>query len=319
MMNLFKAFVISFLAVGAAFAQGYTEDRHIRLIAGFPAGSASDNLARILAKEMSGLLGRAVVVENRPGATGNIAAEATAKAAPDGHTILLAANIHATVSSLYRKLSFDPIADFRPVSLVATSPAILIVAPSMPVNSVADLVRTVKAVPGKYSYGSAGNGSAPHLTMELFKARAGLDILHIPYKGVPGALNDLLGGRIPMMFSTISPAIPLINTGKVRALAVSSAKRFPTVPDVPAVAETLPGFEVLAWWGLLLPAGTPDGVVKELHSAVVKIVNTPDVRDRMVKLGYELVAGTPEEFGAFIKSEMAKFAKVIEASGAKLD
>ena len=302
-----------------AFSQGYTQDKPIRFIAGFPAGSASDNLARILAAELTRILGKTVVVDNRPGATGNIAAEMVVKAAPDGYTILLAANIHATVSSLYRTLPFDPIKDFAPVGLVATSPAILVTNASLPVKSLSDLLALAKARPGELSYGSAGNGSAPHLTMELFKATAGLDIVHVPYKGVPPALVDLLGGRVAMMFSTMSPAIPLIKSGKVRALAITSAERFPIIPEVPALSETLPGFEVNAWWGLLVPAGTPPEIIGKLNEAIVKIVRMPSVHQRLVEQGYNPVASTPERFGAFIKSETVKWGKVVKDSGARLD
>lgn len=313
------AVAILCFASNSVFSQIYTQDKPIRFIAGFPAGSASDNLARILAKELTQILGKTVVVDNRPGATGNIAAEAAAKAAPDGYTILLATNIHATVSSLYRKLPFHPIKDFAPVGLVATSPAILIVNKSLPVSSLSDLLRLAKAKPGQLSYGSAGNGSAPHLTMELFKTTAGLDIVHIPYKGVPGALTDLLGGRIPIMFSTMSPAIPLIKSNKVKALAITSAERFPILPEVPALSESLPGFEVLAWWGLLVPTGTPGELVDTLNQAIVKITRMPNVRQNLVEQGYSLTTGTPEGFGVFIKSEIMKWEKVVKISGARLD
>ncbi len=300
-------------------AQPYTQDKAVRLIAGFPAGSASDNLARILTRELMPALGRSVIVDNRPGATGNIAAELTTKAAPDGYTILLASNTLAVVSSLYRKLTYDPIKDFTPVGLVATSPLILIVSTEFSANTVSDLVRLAKAKPGQLNYGSAGNGSGPHMAMELFKTMAAVDIIHVPYKGVPAALSNLLGARIPIMFSTLSPAIPLIKAGKVRPLAITSAQRFAIVPDVPALAESIPGFEMNAWWGLLLPAAAQQPVVDKLNQAVAKIVATPNVRQALVEQGYKLETGTPERFGAFIRAEIAKWGKVVKISGARLD
>lgn len=309
--------ILCFVA-SSVFAQSYP-DRPIRFIAGYPPGSASDTLARLLGQELTQLWGQQVVVDNRPGAAGNIAAETTAGAQPDGYTMLLVATNHAIVSSLYRKLSYDPIKDFEPVGLVSTAPTILIVNSSLPVKSVSDLIALAKARPGQLSYGSSGNGATPHLNMELFKTIAGLDILHVPYKGIPPALVDLLGGQIHMMFATMAPAIPHVRSGKVRALGVSTAERSRAAPDVPAISETLPGFDAASWQGVLVPAGTPKRIVGQLNAAIVKIVRRPEVNQRMVKLGYNPVGSTPDEFGAFIKSEMAKWSKVVKAAGARLD
>jgi tripartite-type tricarboxylate transporter receptor subunit TctC len=309
--------ILCFIA-SSVFAQSYP-DRPVRFIAGYPPGSASDTLARLLGQELTQLWGQQVVVDNRPGAAGNIAAETTARAQPDGYTMLLVATNHAIVSSLYRKLPYDPIKDFEPVGLVSTAPTILIVNPSLPVKSVSDLISLAKARPAQLSYGSSGNGATPHLNMELFKTIGGLDILHVPYKGIPPALVDLLGGQIHMMFATMAPAMPHVRSGKVRALGVSTAERSRAAPDVPAISETLPGFDAASWQGVLVPAGTPRRIVGQLNAVIVKIVRRPEVNQRMVKLGYNPVGSTPEEFGAFIKSEMAKWSKVVKAAGARLD
>ncbi len=310
--------VIFCFAAGNVFAQEYP-DKPIRFIAGYPPGSASDTLARILGQKLTEVWGQQVVVDNRPGAAGNIAAEVTAKASPDGYTILLVATNHAIVSSLYRKLPFDPIKDFTPVGLVSTAPTILVVHPSLPVKSVSELIKLAKAKPGQLSYGSSGSGATPHLNMELFKSITGVNIVHIPYKGIPPALTDLLGGQIQMMFSTMAPAMPLVKSGRLRALAVSSLKRSPAAPDVPAMSETIPGFEAESWQGVLAPAGTPASIVGKLNATIVKIVQMPDVHQRMVDLGYNPVGSSPNEFAAFIKSEMVKWAKVVKASGARAD
>jgi tripartite-type tricarboxylate transporter receptor subunit TctC len=291
----------------------------IRFITGYPAGSASDNVARTLGHQLSELYGQQFIVDNRPGAAGNIAAEITAKAAPDGYTILLVATNHAIVSSLYSKLPFDPIADFSPITLVSTAPTILLVHPSLPVKSVSEFIDYVKSKPGKLSYGSSGNGASPHLNMELLKTTTGIQITHVPYKGIPPALTDLLGGQIQAMFSTMAPAVPLVRAGKLRAIAVSGPKRAPATPDVPTVAETIPGFESLSWQGVIAPRGTPRRIITELNSKIVKVIQMPEVTKRLVNSGFDPVGSSPEQFASFIKSESVKWAKVVKAAGAKLD
>lgn len=319
-MTAGKAFVFILLAMlaGSVCAQTYP-DRPVRFIAGYPAGSASDNLARILAQKMTEAWGQQVIVDNRPGAAGNIAAETTAKATPDGYTILLAATNHAIVSSLYRKLPFDPIKDFTPITHVSFAPAILVVTPSLPARTIPELIMLAKSKPGQLNYGSSGNGATPHLAMELLKTSAGVDIKHVPYKGIPPALTDLLSGQIQMMFSTMAPAVPLVRSGRLRALAVSSAKRSPAAPEVPAMSEFISGFEATSWQGILAPAGTPPAVVKKILETTVNTLKAPDVHQRLLDGGYIPVGSTPAEFGAFIKSEMIKWAKVVKASGATLD
>lgn len=312
------AVVVLGLAASSTAAQNYP-DRPVRFIAGYPPGSASDNLARILAQKMTEAWGQQVIVDNRPGAAGNIAAETTAKAAPDGYTILLAATNHAIVSSLYRKLPFHPINDFVPVTRVSSAPAILVVHPSLPVKSVSDLIKLAKSKPGQLNYGSSGSGATPHLGMELLKTTAGIDIIHVPYKGIPPAMTDLLSGQIQVMFSTMAPAMPLIRAGRLRALAVSSPQRSPAAPDVPTMAETIFGFEATSWQGVLAPAGTPPAIVSKINETIVSIIKIPDVHQRLIDGGYIPVGSTAAEFGAFIKSEITKWAKVVKAAGATLD
>lgn len=301
-----------------AMAQTFPE-KPIRFIAGYPPGSASDNVSRILSAKMSQQLGHQVIVDNRPGAAGNIAAEITAKAPPDGYTMLLVATNHAIVSSLYKKLSFDPIKDFACVSLVSTAPTVLVVHPSLPVRSINDLISLAAKHPGEMNYASSGSGASPHLTMELLKNTKSLDITHIPYKGVPQALTDIIGGQIDMMFSTMAPAVPLIKAGRLRALAVSGAKRSPTLRDVPTMAESVPGFVAESWQGVLVPAGTPDAVIERLNRAIINALQQPDVGPKLIDLGFIPVGSSSQEFSSFLKSEIPKWSKVVKASGASVD
>ena len=312
------AIVVGWCAVFSVLAQSYPE-KSVRFIAGYPPGSASDNLARILAQKMAEAWGQQVLVDPRPGAAGNIAAEITAKAPPDGYTILLAATNHAIVASLYRKLPFDPIADFAPVSHVSSAPAILVVHPSLPVRSAPDFIKLARARSGQLNYGSSGSGATPHLAMELLKTSAGVNILHVPYKGIPPAITDLLSGQIQAMFSTMAPAMPMVRAGRLRALAVSSLQRSPAAPDVPAMAEFIAGFDAVSWQGVLVPAGTPQAIVNRLNDAILGALRIPEVNQRLVNEGYIPVGSTPAQFGDFIRTETVKWAKVVKASGATLD
>lgn len=299
-------------------AQTFPE-KPIRFIAGYPPGSASDNVSRILSAKLSQQLGHQVIVENRPGAAGNIAAEFTAKAPPDGYTMLLVATNHAIVSSLYKKLSFDPIKDFACVSLVSTAPTVLVVHPSLPVRSINDLIALAGKHPGEMNYASSGSGASPHLTMELLKNSKNLNITHIPYKGVPQALTDIIGGQIGMMFSTMAPAVPLIRAGRLRALAVTGAKRSPALQDVPTMAESIPGFVAESWQGVLVPAGTPDAIIERLNRAIVNALQQPDVGPKLIDLGFNPVGSSSQEFSSFLKSEITKWSKVVKTSGASVD
>ena len=312
------AIVVLWFAAISALAQNYP-DKPVRFIVGFPPGSASDTLARILAQKMTEGWAQQVVVDPRPGATGNIAAEITAKAPPDGYTILLAATNHAIVASLYRKLPFDPIKDFTPVSHVSSAPAILAVHPSLPVKSAPDFIKLARSKPGQLNYGSSGSGATPHLAMELLKTSTGVNIVHVPYKGIPPAIIDLLSGQIQAMFSTMAPAMPLVRAGRLRALAVSSEKRSPAAPDVPAMAEFIAGFDATSWQGVLVPAGTPQAIVTKLNEAILNVLKIPEVNQRLINEGFIPVGSTPAQFGEFIKTETVKWAKVVKASGATLD
>lgn len=307
-------------AAMASIAQDYPA-RPVRLVVPFPAGGAPDTVARTLGESFSARWGQQVLVENRLGAGGNVAYGSVASAPPDGYTLLLAATGIATNVSLYRSLPYDPVKDFAPISLVASSPHMLVVNPSLvSATSVRELVAQAKARPGQISFGSAGSGTVLHLAGEMFKSMAGVDLLHIPYKGTQPAMADLLGGRIGLMYIDIAPSLQHIRSGRLRVLATTAGRRTAVFPDVPTIAEAgVPGYEIVAWFGLLAPAATPRGVVDRVHQATVAMVGTPEVRARLGEVGIELVGGTPEQFGAYIRSEIDVMAKVVKASGAKPD
>ena len=278
----------------AAFAQAYP-NHSIRLVVPFPAGGTTDILARDVAKRLTDTLGQPVVVDNRPGAAGNIGADLVAKAAPDGYTLLMGTvGTHAINSSLYAKMPYDHVKDFVPVVLVAGVPNVLVVNPSVPVNSVADLIKLAKAKPGSINFASSGSGTSIHLSGELFKTMAGVDITHVPYKGSSPALADLMGGQVQIMFDNLPSSLALIRSGKLRAVAVTSLKRAPALPDVPTVAESgLPGFEASSWFGILAPAGTPAPIVAKLNAEVNKWLQSPEAKEQLGAQGAEIAGGTP--------------------------
>jgi tripartite-type tricarboxylate transporter receptor subunit TctC len=316
------AFVMLAAAASPAAAQQTFPWKPVTIVATFAPGGASDILARLIAPKLSERLGQPVLVENRAGAGGNIGTDHVAKSAPDGHTLVMGyIGTHAVNPTLYKKIPFDAVKDFAPVAFVASIPSVLVVHPSVPVKSVSELTAFAKANPGKLNYGSGGAGTAPHLGAELFKTMTGVEMVHIPYKGSGPAVTDLLGGQISLMFNTMIQTIPHVQSGKLRALAVTSAKRSQAMPELPTIAEAgLPGYEMVGWFGLLAPAGTPKDVVARLNDEIVKILNLPDVKDRLEKLGSEPTnIVTPEQFGDYIKSEIAKWAKVIKASGMQID
>lgn len=310
--------VVLGLVWNATFAQDYP-NKPIRFIVGYTPGSASDTLARMLGQKMTEAWAQQVVVDSRPGAGGTIASAAAAKASPDGYTILLIAANYAICATLYPKLPFDSVKDFAAVGQVSTSPLVLVVIPSLQVKSASEFIALAKAKPGQLSYGSSGSGSTPHLAVELFKTVAGLEILHVPYKGIAPAFPDLMAGHIQMMFSTIGPVSPLIKSGRLRALAVSSATRSIVAPDIPPLSQTLPGFEAATWYGVLAPAGISGNIVRKLNEALHGIPQMPDVRQRMINAGHEPVNSTPQEFAGLVKSEIVKWAKVVRTSGARPD
>ena len=321
-MKSFWMPVVSAILYGAsalASAADYPT-RSIRYIVPQGAGGSSDTLARLVTQKLSESLGQQVITDNRPGATGIIGTEIVARAAPDGYTLLQVATSHATNPALSTKMPFDPIRDFTPVTLLSQSPNLWIVHPSLPVKNMRDLIALAKTRPGEINYSSSGTGSSQHLAGELLKSVAHIDIVHIPYKGSPPALIDLLGGRVVLMCSTIAPAMPLAKSGKLRALAVTSLKRSAAVPEIPTVAESgLPGYEATAWQGVLAPAGTPRDVIVKLNAEMVRIINQPDVRKQLGDQGYEPAGNSPEQFAEYIKSEIAKWTRVIKAAGLKAE
>ena len=307
------------MAAFCAMAQDYPS-RAIHLIVGFPPGGGADVIARALAPHLSAQLGQQVLVENRSGGSGIIGLEYTAKSAPDGYT--LAVGIPGTLAinpSLFPNLPYDPIHDFAPISLVAVGPNILVVHPSLPVRSVKELIAYAKQRPGKLSYASSGVGGAPHLAGELFKYLAGVDIVHVPYKGAAPATTDVLGGHVPMMFAGMGAAMPHISSGKLIPLGVAGPKRSSQLPQVPAIAEFLPGFAAETWFGIIAPRGTPSAIVGRLNSAIKTAANRRDVRDQLQSGGYEVLLDTPAEFAGYIESEMKKWATIIKTSGIKAE
>jgi tripartite-type tricarboxylate transporter receptor subunit TctC len=294
--------------------------RSIRYIVPQGAGGSSDTLARLVTQKLSENLGQQVVTDNRPGATGNIGTEIAARANPDGYTLLQVATSLATNPALSVKMPFDPIRDFAPITLLSQSPNLWIAHPSLPARNMRELIALAKMHPGDINYSSSGTGSSQHLAGELLKSLAHIDIVHIPYKGSPPALIDLLGGRVVLMCSTIAPAMPLVKSARLRALAVTSLKRSAAAPEIPTVAESgLPGYEATAWQGVLAPAGTPRDIIVKLNAELVRVIQLPDVRKQLAEQGYEPAGNTPEQFAEYIKTEIAKWTKVIKAAGLKAE
>ena len=300
-------------------AQTYS-DKPIRIIVPLAAGGPTDVLARSIAQHLSENWGQAVVVDNRPGANTNIGTAAVAKAHADGYTLLLTVNNLTINPSLYQDIPFDSLKDFAPISLFATSPLVLVVNPNVPANSVQELIALARAQPGKLHFGSPGNGSPPHLAGAMFNTLAGVQMAHVPYKGITAAVTDLIGGQIEVMFPGSPIALAHAKAGKLRALASTGATRTAAAPELPTVAESgLPGFEVSLWYGLLAPADTPPAIVGKLHDEVARIVALPAIVKQWAALGAEPVKTTPEEFAAYLKRDIAKWRKVIRDSGAKID
>jgi tripartite-type tricarboxylate transporter receptor subunit TctC len=299
-----------------AFAQTSYPERPIQLVVGFPAGSNSDFVARLLAQKLTESLGKPIVVENVTGGAGNIATGRVAKAAPDGYTLALTSSTQIIINpSLYR-LPFDPVKDFAPITQFCASPTILVVPNAAPMKTFQELVALAKAQPGAFTYASGGTGSAPHMASALLNSAAGLDIRHIPYKGVVLALPDLLAGRVTMMFSPISIVLPTVREGRLRALAVTSLTRSSAVPNLPTADESgLQGFDVTVWQGLLAPAGTPDAIVRKLHLESDKALALAEVRAKLNELGMDIIGNSPDDFARTIKTEIPKWAKVIKQSG----
>jgi tripartite-type tricarboxylate transporter receptor subunit TctC len=307
------------LLPGSAQAGAYPA-RPIRYVVPLQAGGSSDTLARVITKHLAESLGQPVLVENRPGATGTIGAEIAAHAAPDGYTLLQAATSHATNPATQAKLPFDTIRDFTPIVLLSEAPNLWVASPSLGAKDMRELIALAKSRPGQIKFGSSGVGSSQHLAGELLKSLADIDIAHIPYKGSPQALIDVIGGRLPLMCSTVAPAMPHVKDGKVVALAVTGLRRSSAAPEVPTVDKTgLPGYEATAWQGVLGPAGMPREIVLKLNAEIVKVLNKPEVKKQLAEQGFDTVGNTPEQFGEFIKAEIAKWAKVIKAAGIRVE
>ncbi|HET7093397.1 MAG TPA: tripartite tricarboxylate transporter substrate binding protein [Thermomicrobiales bacterium] len=317
---LLAASLAALLAAPGARAESFP-DHSVRIVVPFPPGGSNDITARVLAQKLSERWGHQAVVDNRAGAGGNVGAELVAKAPADGYTLLLAAPGPLTVNqSLFRNLPFDPAKDFAPVALVASVPNVLMVHPSVPAKTVGELIALAKKQPGQLNFGSSGNGSTNHLAGELFKTMAGIDIVHVPYTGAAPAMNDLIGGHIPMMFDNMPGALVQIKAGTVRPIAVAGTKRAAALPDLPTVAESgVPGFEASSWFGLVARAGTPAAVLTRLTNDVDDILRMPEIEKRFAELGAEPGRVSGDAFGAFLRAETAKWSKVIKESGATVD
>jgi tripartite-type tricarboxylate transporter receptor subunit TctC len=316
---LTSALLMGGLGMGAS-AQAAYPDKPVRILVGFSPGGTTDVVARIVAKELTDELGQPFVVENRPGASSNIATEAVARAAPDGYTLLMVAVTSAINQTLFKKLNFDLVADFAPMALAARVPNVLVVNPNVPAKDVKELVAYAKANPDKVSFASSGSGTSIHMAGELFKLETGLKTLHVPYKGSSPALTDLMGGQVQFMFDNMPSAWPHVQSGKLRALAVTTADRSASAPDLPTMVEAgFPDFDVSSWFGLLAPKGTPPEVVERINAAVNKAMAKPDVKERFAGLGAVPGSGSAADFQTFIKTEVDRWAKVVKASGATVD
>ena len=294
--------------------------KSLRLVIPFPPGGGSDFVGRIVGQKLGDALGQGVVADNRPGAAGIVGTEVVAKALPDGYTLLLASGSHSINASFGRRLPYDPLRDFAPASRIGLIPNMLVVHPGVAAVSVTELVALAKSRPGGLNYASAGKGSTQHLAMELFKAAASVDLTHVPYKGAAPAEIDILAGRVQVMFATVPAVLLHAKSGRLRALAIGSARRSPLVPDLPTVAESgVPGYEVDSWYGLLAPAGTPKPVLTRLNKEVNALITLPEIRDRFAALGAQAVGGSPEEFATFIKTEIAKWIKLGKESRIEME
>jgi tripartite-type tricarboxylate transporter receptor subunit TctC len=310
---------LALLATTPLHAQKYPE-RPVRAVVPFPAGGGTDILARLFLQRLSERLAANFVIDNRAGAGGTIGTEIVAKAAPDGYTILVCSSSHTINPSVYRKLGYDPARDFAPVTIIASGPGVLVIHPSVPARNVKELIAFAKSKPGALNYASAGNGTPPHLAAELFKSMAGVDLVHVPYKGNVPAFADLISGAVSVSFPTITSGLPQVRSGKLRALAVTSRQRSTVLPDVPTIAEAaLPGYEASTWYGMLAPAGTPTAIVTTLHRQMVEVLKLPDIREKLLAQGLEAGGATPAEFTSTIAAELVKWKTVVAAAGMKAE
>ena len=307
------------IACTSAFPQQYPA-RPVRLIVPFPPGGGTDTMARVVAPKLSELLGQQVVSENRGGAGANIGAELAVKSAPDGYTLMLATITNAIGASLYSKLNYDLVRDFAPITQLATTPHILVVHPSVPVKSVKEFIAFARARPGELTYSSSGSGSAAHLAGELFNSLTGVKSVHVPYKGGGPSMIAVVGGEVSLCFATMPSAIGYVRSGRLRGIAVTTAQRSPSTPELPTIAETgVAGYEAGSWYGLSAPAGTPKEIIARLHAETIKVLALPDVRERLAAAGFEVVVSTPEQFAEFTRTEIQKWGKLVKATGLKVD
>jgi tripartite-type tricarboxylate transporter receptor subunit TctC len=305
------------VAWGSGIAQNIAANAPIRILVGAPAGGSTDTMARVVAQAMGQQLGRTVVVDNRPGAGGNLAAEAVARAAPDGQTLLMSFTSHAINASLYPRLSFDPVKDFTPLTLVSTSPSVLVAHPSLPANNVTELIALAKSKPGQLNFAIGALGSSLHLAGEAFKLNAGVFIVNIPYRGTAPAVQDVLAGQVELMFAAVGNVQQHIRTGKLKALGVTSPHPLPALPDVPAIADTLPGFESSAWFGLFGPAKLPADISRTWSETARAAVHSPEVRRRIEAEGATVVGNSTQDFSRFVVADIARWREVVKFSGAK--
>jgi len=310
--------VAALASTAVATAQTYPQ-HPIRVVVPFPPGGGGDVLMRPLGRKLAEVLGKPIVVDNRGGANGNIGADAVAKAAPDGYTVLLGNSSLPISATLYDKLSFDPVKDLTMIGLVSNTPSALVVHPSVKANNIAELIALAKARPGKLNFGSAGSGSTPHLSMELLKTKAGIDMVHVPYRGSGPAVAAVVAGDVEVLVSNIATVLPLIKAGKLRAIGVTSARRSAVLPEVPTIGETVPGYESRTWYALMGPAGLPAPVVARLNAAVNEAIRSPDIREQLVSMGYEPEGGTPAAMSALLREDIATWGQVVKASGATAD
>lgn len=319
-MNIAQLVISAMIALSTtAIAQDYP-NKPIKIVVPFPAGQASDTISRIVGERLSKSLGQPVLIDNRPGAGGNIGTDVGAKSPPDGYTLTVATAALPISKNVYRKLPFDPEKDFVPITLMTITPLVLIARSDLAVKDVAGLVDYAKKNPGKLTYASSGTGTSHHLSGELFKTLAGIDMLHVPYKGSPPAHIDLMGGSVDIMFDNIVPVTPHIKSGKLKALAVTTKTRASSLPEIPTMAEAgFTNFEAVAWFGMLAPAGTPQTIVDRLNKEIVAILNTPEIKERLAAMGATVVADKPDEFARFISTEINKWAPIVKRAQISLE
>ena len=318
-MRATAAALLAITVITAHAAEAPYPNRPIRIVAASSAGSGPDIMSRLIGQKLTEAWGQQVVVDVRPGASGMIGAEIAARANPDGYTFLIATAQHVIVNVMYEKRSYDLIRDFAPISLMASTPFLLVANPSVPANSIKELIVLAKAKPGQLQYGSGGSGSPPHLAAEILKSMTGINVLHVPYKGITPALNDTVGGHLQMTFAVIPASISLVRAGKVKALGVTSAKRTALVPDVPTIAETVPGYEFIGWYSLLAPAKTPAAIIAKMNTEVLKALKAPEFQERISALGAEPIGAGPEVLAPFIRAQLEKMGKAVKDSGARPD